>query len=77
VSISKFLSGANITAHRLNLAGLDQVVSLEEVKLKRFLDERLISEGGGEVENYAFRTQKLDEIIDSSWRVSLKQAGVN
>jgi hypothetical protein len=31
----------------------------------------------GVIENYAFQTQKLNEIIEKDWRIVLKQAGVN
>jgi hypothetical protein len=80
VSISKFFAGANITAQRLDLSGDGgATVSLDELKIKGFLEKKLIKNDPehGVIENYAFQTQKLNDIIERDWRIVLKQAGVN
>ena len=79
VSISKFFAGANITAQRLDFTGDGSSVSLDELKIKAFLEKKLISNDPvhGVIENFAFQTQKLNDIIEKDWRIVLKQAGVN
>lgn len=77
VSLSKFFAGANITAQRLDIG--DSGSYLDELKIKSFLETKLISNDpvNGVIENYAFQTQKLNDLIERDWRVVLKQAGVN
>ena len=80
VSMSKFFAGANITAQKLDYAqSFKSSVSLDELKIKSFLDRQLARNNPetGVIEEYGFQTQLLDEILDHQWRIVLKQAGIN
>lgn len=70
VSLSKFLAGANIVAQKLDFStdfDLSTTITLDEIKIKGFLDKKLIKNDPetGIIENYAFQTQKLSEIMET------------
>ena len=79
VSLSKFFAGANVTVQKLQLGDSSNSVSLDELKIKSFLETKLISNDpeNGVIENFAFQTQKMNDFIERDWRIVLKQAGVN
>jgi hypothetical protein len=56
VSISKFFAGANITAQRLDLGDGGASGSLDELKIREFLEKKLITNDPdhGVIENFAF-----------------------
>ena len=61
VSISKFLAGANIVAQKIDFSSdydFKTSITLDEIKIKRFLDQKLVSNNPetGVIENYAFQT---------------------
>lgn len=78
VSMSKFFAGANITAQKLDYAqSFSSQVSLDELKIRAFLDTQLARNNDGVVEEYGFQTQNVADIMDRKWRILLKQAGVD
>ena len=43
VSMSKFFSGANITAQKITFSGsFDSTIALDELKIKKFLEKKLV-----------------------------------
>lgn len=72
--MSKFFSGANITAQVMDIGGMGITQTLDELKISKFLDERIKNDNV--VKNYAFQTMDLHTIMDQNWNIVFKQAGI-
>ena len=64
--MSKFFSGANITAQVMDIGGMGITQTLDELKISKFLDERIKNDNV--VKNYAFQTMDLHTIMDQNWK---------
>lgn len=68
--MSKFFSGANITAQVMDIGGMGITQTLDELKISKFLDERIKNDNV--VKNYAFQTMDLHTIMDQNWNIVFK-----